>query len=103
MSVLTVSGLVNLYLAIAEDRAEGSSQMGPQGQSVHNEVLLSGGQLKKAGEALEGSVVVMLQVNCNLLGHRQVLHHGVQSCLSLYEGQRRVFQCLQKSRCYAIN
>ena len=51
---------VGSYLGVAEDRTEGSSQMCPQGKSVHKEVLLSGGQLQKASEALEASVVMML-------------------------------------------
>ena len=57
------------YPRIAKDGAEGSSQMCPQGKSINNKILLSGGQLHKAGEALEASVVMMLQVHRNLFGN----------------------------------
>ena len=56
------------YLGIAKNRAEGSSQMCPQSKSIYNKVLLSGGKLHKAGEALEAPVVMMLQVHRNLFG-----------------------------------
>ena len=61
--------IMDSYLRVAEGRAEGSSQMCPQGKSIHNKVLLSGGQLHEAGEALEASVVMMLQVHRNLFGN----------------------------------
>lgn len=85
---------MDAYLGVAEDRAEGSSQMCPQGKSIHNKVLLSGGKLHQASEALEASVVVMLQIDRNLFGNRKVLHHGVHSCLSIYKGEWRLFQSL---------
>ncbi len=41
--------------------------MGPEGQSVNEQVLFAAGHLHEAGEALEAAEAVMLQVNCQLI------------------------------------
>ena len=87
-----------MYLWIGEDGAEGMPQVSPESKSVHDEVFLPGGQLQKASEALEASVVVVLQVNSHLFGHREMLHHSVQGGLGFYKAERRVVQSLQQHR-----
>ena len=68
-NLVLIVARMDSYLRIAKDRAEGSSQMCPQGKSIHNKVLLSGGQLHKAGEALEAPEVMMLQVHRHLFSN----------------------------------
>lgn len=82
------------YLGVRKDGAEGRSQVSPECQGVHNEVLLSSGQLHEAGEALEAPVLMVLQINCNLFCNGEVLNHRLQSCFCVYQAEGRVIQSL---------
>lgn len=78
-----LQSICGVYLRICKQRAQSRPQVGPQGQCVDDEVLMTCGHLHEAGEALEAAKAVVLQV------HGQLISPGQTACC-LLQGRQGV-------------
>ena len=91
----SVFGKNPIYLRVCKQRPQSRPEMGPQGQCVDDQVLISRGQLHEAGEALEAAEAVVLQIHRQLISCGQAGRCRLQGRQGVNEHQRCCLQALQ--------